>query len=275
MINQQYNYNDSFPRMISIGLIKTFTRCVTWINYFSDKKMRVSVPFYLSTSGNDSFLLDAFVDDIVDKRVELNTDQVPRGIVTLTGVAANIDEMANPNQYVSKKTDINDEFKEIVMKVKSVPMTLNYDIEIVVTTEIDTFKVIEKLYNMLYNYAFFNIDYFGIKLDAVFNLPDESQIDIQREVNLESEHKKFIKFSVSVDTYYPIFQEDTDDYIVCDNDDSEEMELYWAKGCKEKPPLDDTLSSIKRVNWKAYYWDLDLLDDEKPEDRSDSPTETF
>lgn len=276
---KNYNYNDSFPRMVSLGLMKTLTRCVTWINYFSDRKNRVSVPFYLSTTGDDSFLLDAFVDDVVDKRVELNTDQIPRGIVTFNGVSASIDEMANPNQYLSKQAELNGDFREIVMKVKSVPMTLNYDIAITVMTEIDTFKVIEKIYNMLYNYAFFNIDYFGIKLDAVFNLPDESEIKIEREVNLDTDAKKEVKFSIVVDTYYPIFQEDTDDYIICDNDDSEELKMYWEKGCKKKPTLDNTLSSIKRVNWKAYVWDYDKIpkreDDIPSDDRSNTPPENF
>ena len=52
MVNHQYNFNDTFIRMISVGLIKTLTKCITWINYTESEKIRVVVPFYLSTSGN-------------------------------------------------------------------------------------------------------------------------------------------------------------------------------------------------------------------------------
>lgn len=274
-INHQYNFNDSFPRMVSVGLIKVLTRCVIWINHFSDKKIRVSVPFYMSTTGDDSYLLDAFVDDIVDKRVELNTDQIPRGIVTLNSISASIDELANPNMYISKKTEINDIFRDIVMKVKAIPVSISYDIKIVVMSELDTFKAIEKIYNMLYNYAFFNIDYFGVKLDCVFNLPDDNDVKIEREVTMDTDSKKEISFSVNVETYYPVFQQDTDDFIVCDNDDSPEMEAYWAKGCKEKPSFDSDIGSIKRVNWKAYIWDYDKRFEERSDKREDDPIEDF
>jgi hypothetical protein len=277
MINKQYNYNDSFPRMISISLIKTLTRCITYINYTETEKIRVSVPFYLSMSGNESYLLDAFVDDIPNSRVELNTDQIPRGIVTLISLGSKSDELTNPNMYLSKKGEINGVFKEIVTKVKAVPVTLNYDIDIVVMTEIDAYKITEKIYNMLFNYMFFNIDYFGIKIDINLILPDDFQIEIIREQTMDTDNKKHIKFSVGVESYYPIFQTDFEDHIVCNNDNSPEMELYWAKGCKKKPTLNEDITSIKRVNWKAYIWDLDYADDKQPtdEERKNVPPENF
>ena len=276
MIGEKRNFDDVYFRMISAALTKTLSRCITWVNYFETTKRRVVVPFYMSLGGSERFLLDAFVDDIVDARVEMNTDQITRGIVTFNGFSTKVSEFANPNQYISKKTDINGEMKAFVMKTKGIPVTLNYDIDIVVMTEIDTLKCSEKILNMLFNWLYFNIDYFGIKIDAVFNLPDDKTIEILREQNLESEQKKHIKFSLTVSSYYPSFFDDVDDYIICDNDD----EIDWTRMCKIRPSLKDPneLDRVKKVYWKSWIWDYDYKDTKKPDkpaDRIALPPENF
>ena len=276
MIGEQRNFDDSFFRIVGVSLTKTLSRCLTWVNYFHDKKIRVYVPFYMSLAGNDRFVLDAFVDDIVDARIELNTDQIPRGTVEFKSFSTTTSEFANPNTYLSKKAVINGEMKSFLQKTKGVPLTITYDIDIVIMTEIDIYKASEKIINMLFNYMFFNIDYFGIKIDAVFALPDDKNIELVREVNLDTDHKKHIKFTLNVQTYYPSFFEDTDDYIVCDNDD----EIDWDRMCKTKPSLKDPkdLSKVRPVYWKNWIWDTDYLGSDKPDgtDRwNDTPKENF
>lgn len=255
MINEQYNFDDNFFRMVSVSLIRTLTNTITWINYFSDTKIRVVVPFYLSVAGNDRFVLDAFVDDIPSSRIELNTDQIPRGIVTFNSFSTDTSQFANPNQYIRNKKVINDKLKTVVQKTKAVPITINYEVDIILNSEIDTLKVSEKLINTLFNYMIFNIDYYGIKIDAVFNLPDDKEVVIEREQNLDSDTtKKHVKFSLKVDTYYPVFliennrYIDIDDFIICDNDD----EINWDRMYKKRPSDlgEEEISTAKRVYWK-------------------------
>ena len=130
---------------------------------------------------------------------------------------------------------------------------------------------------MLFNWFFFNIDYFGIKIDAVFALPDDKTIEIVKDaVNLDSENKKHIKFSLVVNTYYPSFFEDTDDYIICDNDD----DIDWSRTCKTRPSLKNPadLSKIRAVYWKNWIWDIDYFDDQKPDGKerlNNTPKENF
>lgn len=283
MINEQYNYDDNFFRMVGASLVKTLHTSLTWINYFHDKKIRVVVPFYLSLPGSEKFLLDAFVDDIVDARIELNTDQIPRGVVTFNSFSSDISQFANPNEYILNKRQVNGEMKAFLQKTKAVPVKINYDIDIVLNTEIDTLKCSEKLLNTLFNYMYFNLDYYGLKIDAVFNLPDDKEIEIQREVNLDSDTKKHIKFQLSVETYYPIFLVekdryiDIDDFIICDNDD----QLDWDRLYKKRPSELDVndISTVRRVYWKNYLWDYDKKDDKDKlngdDDRSDLPKENF
>ena len=242
-MNNQTNYDDQFIRQITIGLAKTLNKRIRWINRFEDKNIRVTLPMYLSEAGDENFLLDAFIDDIVDKRVSQNTDQFQRGIITFTGFGSKSDEFANPNQYLKQKYTISEKLRTIISKVKAVPININYDIKIQLATHIEIDKVSQKILNLLFNYYYFNIDYFGMKIYAVLTLPDDKGIEIQRELSMESDRKKFINFSLNIETYYPIFAMDIDDLIPCDNDD----EIDW--NYLEIPkPNNDFNDTVKKYN---------------------------
>jgi hypothetical protein len=283
MINEQYNYDDNFFRMVSAALVKTLHTSIGWINYFHDKKIRVVVPFYLALPGSEKYLLDAFIDDIVDARIELNTDQIPRGVVTFNSFSTDISQFANPNEYLLNKREVNGQMKAFLQKTKAVPVKAQYDVEIVLNSEIDVLKCSEKLLNTLFNYMFFNIDYYGMKIDAVFSLPDDKEVEIQREITMDSDYKKRIKFPLTVETYYPIFLVekdryiDIDDFIICDNDD----ELDWSRLYKKRPSEMDAndISSVRRVYWKSYLWDYDYRNDpdklKGDNTRTNTPKENF
>lgn len=249
MIDYTYDFDNQFFRMVTIALAKTLSRQIKWINYFEPQnendtgRLRVTVPFYTSLTGDERFSLDAFVDDIVDKRVTLNTDQYQRGVITWNGFTSRSDEFANPNQYLSQKADINGTLRKIISKVKAVPISVNYDIEIQLSTSNEVDKCSQKIMNILYNYMYFNIDYFGIKIDALLTLPDDKTIEIQREITMESERKKTIKFSLEVKTYYPIFRIGADDLITCDNDDQIDWEYIGLPR-----PTNNFIDSLKNYN---------------------------
>lgn len=254
-IDQEYNYDDNFVRMSTIALCKVLATKIRWINRWSDgKKIRVLIPFYTSFAGQERFLLDAFVDDTVSTRVELNTDQKQRGIVTFKGGSQKDDEFANPNQYLSKETKLNDEFKSIVSRTKAVPITLSYDIMIKLDNEWEASICYTKVLDMLYNYRFFFISYFGMKIDAFFRLPTESGIEIPREINLASDNTITMKFTLEVSTYYPVFNILSDDYEICDND----SQIDWNFLGIPQPDgseLSNKVGALKRV-----YWYHNLLD---------------
>ena len=248
-IDEDYNYDDNFVRMATIGLTKVLGTKIRWINRWSEgKKIRVLIPFYTSFAGQERFMLDAFVDDTASTRVELNTDQKQRGVITFKGGSQKDDEIANPNQYISKETKINDELKSIVSRTKAVPITLSYDIQIRLDNENEAGVCYTKILDMLYNYRFFSINYFGLKIDAFFRLPADSGIEIPREINLAADTTITIKFSLEVQTYYPVFTLLSDDYEICDNDAT----IDWQFLDIPKPDGSELKSSegvLKRVYW--------------------------
>jgi hypothetical protein len=253
-IDEEYNYDDNFVRMTTIALCKVLGTKVRWINRWSDgKKIRVLIPFYTSFAGQERFMLDAFVDDTVGSRVELNTDQKQRGIITFKGGSQKDEEFANPNTYLSKETKINNEFKVIVSRTKAVPVTLAYDVQIRLDNEWEADVCYTKVLDVLFNYRFFYISYFGLKIDAQFKLPSEGGIEIPRELNMSSDNIITMKFSLEVNTYYPVFDVMSDDFEICDNDNI----IDWNYLGIPKP--DGTLPSsagvLKRVYWYHNFGD--------------------
>lgn len=240
---KEKDYDNQFFRMVTISLAKTMSKQIRWINRFEDKNIRVFLPFYTSLTGDERFCLDAFVDDIIDVRLQMNTDQLQRGTITFNGISSKGDELANPNQYLSKKVNINNKLKKVISKVKAVPISLTFDIEIHLATSNEVDKVSQKLLDMFFNYYFYNFDYYGLRIDAFFGLPDDKAIEIPREIKMDSDRKKTLKFNLEVKTFYPIFKITTDDLIVCDNDDLidwEELDI--------PRPTEDFLNSIKNYN---------------------------
>lgn len=253
-IDQEYNYDDNFVRMATISLAKVLTTKVRWINRWSDgKKIRVLIPFYTSFAGQERFMLDAFVDDIVGNRAELNADQKQRGVITFKGGSQRDDEFANPNQYLAKSAKLNNNFKDIISRTKAVPVSLNYDVIIKLDNEWEVNICYTKLLDVLYNYRFFNISYFGIKIDAFFRLPAETGIEIPRETNLSTDNTITMKFSLEVVTYYPVFTVLTDDFEVCDNDNIIDWDFLGIDKPDANKELLNSDGALKRVYWYHNY----------------------
>jgi hypothetical protein len=261
MINK-YNFDDTYYRMVTIALCRTLNKSIRWINYFEKDgvltgKYRVLVPFFTNFPGDERFAFDAFVDDIADKRVELNTDYIPRGEVTLTSFSPTSEEFANPNQYISKNTIINDQARKILSKIKAIPFKFNFEIKIKVASRTDAYKAYEKLIKFLYNYMFFNVEYYGLKIDAVAILPDDESIELPAEINLTSEKIKELRFNLTIQSYYPLYQIETDDLEICDND----SEIDWDYLGVNRPDMnsDDDLLHIRPVWWTDYLREMKEL----------------
>lgn len=233
-IGHQFNFDNVYLRMVTVALGKTLNKSIRWINYFKDEKKCVSLPFNYRMFGQERFLLDSFLDDITDKRVELNTDQIPRGVISLASFNTSSDEYANPNIYIPKDCKIKNEWKRIITKVKAVPIQMTYDIEIKLDDVRDVWVCSEKIIMLFFNYYFFNMDYFGMKIDLVLQLPDDKSIEIPTEGDLTSDKNKVIKFSLNVKSYYPVWTVDTDN-VECYNEEFE---------------------NIKRVYWQSYVHDM-------------------
>lgn len=210
MIGQRFNFEDVFFRDLTVCVLDTLEGQVKWLNRFSSGDKYVNVPFYYSLSGDERFLLDSFSDDIVSENrfVELNTDLIPRGHLTMTGFNIKSDEFANPNVWLRMVVENPLEIRKVLAKVRAVPITVNYDLEILLSSEIDTFKCSQSIMETLWLYKFMYFEYNFLNIDAVILMPDTNSIEMSREKNLTSDNNIKLKCSFTVETYYPAFRPD-------------------------------------------------------------------
>lgn len=207
MIGERFNMDDVFFRDLTICVLDTLEGQIKWTNRFSSGDRDVKVPFYYSLTGDERFLLDSFSDDVVSENrfVDLNTDIIPRGHLTMTGYDIRSDEFANPNVWLKMVIENQDEIRKALTKVRAVPVTAKFDLSILLESEIDVFKCSQAILDTLWLYRFMYFEYNFMNIDAVMLIPDTNQVEIQREKNMTSDNMIKLTVSFEVQTYYPSY----------------------------------------------------------------------
>lgn len=210
MIGERFNFEDVFFRDLTVCVLDTLEGQVKWINRFSSGDRFVQVPFYYSLTGDERFLLDSFSDDIVSENrfIELNTDQIPRGHLTMTGFNIKSDEFANPNVWLRMVVENEIEIRKVLARVRAIPITVNYELDILLNNEIDTFKCSQALMDTMWIYKYMYFEHNFMNIDAVILMPDTNSIEMSREKNLTSDNNIKLKCTFTVETYYPSFRRD-------------------------------------------------------------------
>ena len=208
MIGERFNFEDVFFRDLTVCVLDTLEGEVRWVNKFSSGDRVVNVPFYYSLTGDERFLLDSFTDDIVSnsRYVDLNTDIIPRGHLTLTSYEIRGDEFANPNVWLKMVVENETEIRNMLTKVRAIPITVKYDLVIFLSSEIDTFKCSQAIMDTLWLYRFMYFEHNFMNIDAVMQIPDSNNIEINREKNLTSDNTIKLTVSFDVQTYYPAYR---------------------------------------------------------------------
>jgi len=210
MIGDKFNFEDVFFRDLTVCLLDTLENKVKWTNRFSSGDVKVNVPIYYSLSGDERFLLDSFSDDVVSENrfVELNTDIIPRGHLTMTGFDIKSDEFANPNVWLRMVVENEVEVRKVLTKVRAIPVRVNYDLTILLSSEIDTFKCSQSILDTLWVYKYMYFEHNFMNIDAIMIMPDSNTITMSREKSLTSDNNINLKVSFTVETYYPTFMSD-------------------------------------------------------------------
>jgi len=210
MVGKKFNFEDVFFRDLTVCVLDTMEGQINWVNRFSSGDVYVKVPFYYSLTGDERFLLDSFSDDIVSENrfIELNTDQVPRGHLTMTNFAIRSDEFANPNVWLKMVLEDDVEIRKVLSKVRAVPITVSYDLAIILSSEIDIFKCSQAILDTLWLYRFMWFEHNFMNIDAVMLLPDSNTVEINREKNMTGDNTIKLSISFEVQTYYPALRRD-------------------------------------------------------------------
>lgn len=200
------NYSDVYLRNVIVGFLGFLKNRFKWTNVGENGPFEVVLPFHYSLTGDNRYIMDAFYDDVPDKRVNMNTDQIPRGMITLKSWAIKSDEFTNPNIWLNVNKEFDGELKQIVTQTKAVPIKLTFTLETVLDNEIDVFKCWQTYMDNMWIYRYFTFDYAKIPINAVFNFVADTENPIAREYKF-GEAGAALKsvYTFDVHTFYPIF----------------------------------------------------------------------
>lgn len=220
--NTKYNYHDSNIRNILVTIAAEFSNRVTYDLYKDDNVYDViSVPFYNSFTGTEDFLKDEFM--VNDATPNFNGETlvdglytvVPRGILTYTGLE--IDSGSLVNRYIRtqipKKVDATT-YKMYSYETMILPINMTFDVTVICSSWIEMLKILEfGLLKNFYKSTPFYVDYGGYRVRGYINIPEGIQAEKIFEFGFSDKKTFDITFSVDVNTYLPMFDENTEMFL--------------------------------------------------------------
>jgi hypothetical protein len=200
------NYNDVFLRQAIVALLGYLRNRFAWTNISKEHgEYLVQIPIHYSMTGKSRFILDSFYDDIPNTRVNMNTDQIPRGVLELKSWAINPDEFTNPNVWFNVNQEIDDELVSVAMQTKAVPMKLTFSLSTIVDNEIDVFKCWQTYMNIMWIYKYFTFEYNRVPINAVFQFVGDTDNNVARDYAFDKAELLKTEYIFEVHTYFPIF----------------------------------------------------------------------
>jgi hypothetical protein len=225
--NLKYNKDDSVIRHILIGLLADLNKKLSFYRQITnDKRVIVDVPFYYSISGDENFMRDNFLFSTLNgencdpdpAKANGNYDRIPRGIVTLTSLAV------DPSKLVNKRnqghyTRINEEgnLQGFVSEFQMIPIVVGIDIEILLESQLDMFKVTESLITKMYRANTFQVDAGHIedgtyRIASEYAMPDDYGQERPIEFSFDDKGAHKVTFSIEVNSFIPAFDFEEDIY---------------------------------------------------------------
>lgn len=205
--NHKYNTDDAIIRAAIVGLVNELNNKIHYENVWSDTDKRVvRVPFFYAMSGDERFLQDYFSDwsDCAPDFIEGNTDPIPRGQISLTGVSILSSNLTSRYVRGYYNEEVDGELKRFNSYLNSIPIQMNFSAEILVDTVVDSFKIIQSIISTLYRTLTFSVSFKGFRVPTQAGFPDSYNSNKQFEFTYGVNERLKISFDVELQTYLPI-----------------------------------------------------------------------
>jgi len=224
----EFNKSDVVLRNILIGVLATLNNKMYWYNRISQtEKKKINIPFYFSTTGDERFLMDVFMNNVSaggtdDTRAESFYNQIPRGIVQLDGVTIDAGSMTNKfvrayYQRIQEDGTLKTKSAEVFM----VPLKMPFTVDIYVDTNIDIFKAIQRAIEIFYKHQVFQVDIDGTRIPAVASMPEDYSKERPIEYTFGDKKDWKVSFNIEVQTFMPIFKNEENGFLGAANTEFE------------------------------------------------------
>jgi hypothetical protein len=217
-VHHKFNYDNIFIRTVIAGVINILNDRVYLIYRLSDTETKTHyVPFYYSLTGDERALQDFYIqwnDCIQPKKVDGNIDVLPRGMVKMNNVNINTSSLTN---YLVRgdfvKEDENNQLLTYSAKMHSIPLKMNFEIEIQADTQEDSWKIWEKVIEVFWPTVASSVRWNYVRIPFQMGFPADMPIEKLFQWSFGSVTSQNVntnmKFTVELETYYPIFDKNT------------------------------------------------------------------
>jgi hypothetical protein len=218
--NLKFNKDDSVVRHLIIGLLADLNQKLSFHRQVSnDSRIEVDVPFYYSITGDENFLRDEFlfttiggVNCVPDgQKADGNYDQVPRGVINITSL--NVD----PSKLVNKRNlgqysvlDKDGVMQSYVAEFSMIPIVLGFDVTIVVSSQLDLFKVTEAIIKKMYRSNYYNVEVGHLeeglyRVSSEYAVPDDYSMERPVEFGFGEKEDFRVTFPLEINSFIPSF----------------------------------------------------------------------
>jgi len=210
----RYNTDNVHSRAVIVGMINLLNSHVYFENVLSDTVIdTVYVPFFYNMGGDERFLQDYFLhwNDCVHPRLaDGNYDVIPRGIVTLT--SKNIDTGKMTHRFVRGNyvKEVDGQLQTFSSYLNSIPIAMNFDVEIEVDTNLDAFKVEQAIVDVFYKTQVYSVTYKGMRVPCQVGFAEDYGVENTFEFTYQANVRTLLKFSLTVETYFPVLDPTTE-----------------------------------------------------------------
>lgn len=180
---------------------------------FEDKTL-VKVPFWFSTTGQERFLQNYFLNDVVDdpegNLAESVYNEIPRGIAEMGGISIDQQNISNKfirviRQYQDKDGELNPYSVEVFW----VPLEIDFSVKIYVSSVLDQLKCSKSVISNFYKASHFSIDDALVKIPSSIKFPDSVSTERAVEFGFDDKKEYYVNFDCILQTVMPVYDERT------------------------------------------------------------------
>lgn len=212
-----FNKDDVTIRNIIIGLLATLHESIGWYNQIGTdihQRRRINVPFYFSTTGTERYLQDNFLNNIDfdpdNLQAESFYNKIPRGIVDLTGITVEAQNIVN--KYVRMNHQVQEQdgtLNTYNTETFWVPILLTLDCKVYTDSTIDQLKCTESIITTFFKSRAYQVDVAYTRIPCLITFPDDYTNEKTIEFSFTDKREFTTSFSLQVKSHIPVFKPQT------------------------------------------------------------------
>ena len=223
--NLKFNKDDSVVRHLIVGLLADLNNKLSFYRQVSnDQRIEVDVPFYYSITGDENFLRDSFLFSTAQGvncspdpgKADGNYDIVPRGVLNMTSLNVDPSKLVNKRnlgQYA--KLDDSGTMQSYVAEFDMVPIVIGVDVAVVLSSQLDLFKVTEAIIKRMYKSNYYNVEVGHLeeglyRISSEYAVPDDYSLERPVEFGFGEKEDFKITFPLEIHSFIPTFDFSTE-----------------------------------------------------------------